>query len=396
MKSIILNPFFMFKKITLSIFGLALMLALPMSASAAQFLGGEELTVRADQTIEENLYVGGGVANIEGEVDGDILAAGGDLTLSGSSTSDVTVVGGDVVISGNVGEDLRVAGGQVKISGTVDGDLVVAGGYIHITSSAVVEGDVMMTGGRLLVEGTLRGDLSAYGGEVELNGTVDGNIEAKSDTMIIGSSAVLGGDVNYKSKSEATISEGAQIAGVVTYEKTKYHNVPSVNVDYEPIAKILAKFLSALWLLGLISSLIIAFTLYGVAKKPMQQMVNHTFKKFWPETLRGLIIALLFPAAVLVLLFSVIGAGLGLTAIPLFMFFMMIAKVGAGILTGSLIFYLIDKKFEVNWKTILVGVVAIYIIMIIPVAGWIFYKVMFLAAFGTLWMHLYSSFKKKK
>ncbi len=386
----------MFKKITLSIFGLALVFTLPMSASAAQFLGGEELSVRADQTIEENLYVGGGVANIEGEVDGDILIAGGNIIISGSATNDVTAAGGDVFVSGEVGEDLRVAGGQVRLSGTVDGDLVVAGGYIHITSSAVVEGDVMMTGGRLFVEGTLGGDLSAYGGEVELNGTVDGNIEAKSDTMIVGDNAVLGGDLNYKSKREATISESAQIAGEVTFEKAKYHQVPSVNVDYEPVAKILAKFLSALWLLGLVSALIIAFVLYGVAGKRMDQMVKHTFKKFWPETLRGLIMFVVAPIVIVVLLASIIGAGLGLTALPLFMFFMMLGKVGAGILTGSLIFYLIDKKYEVNWKTILVGIVALYIVRIIPVAGWIFYKIMFLAAFGTLWMFLHAAFTKKK
>ncbi|NQV89289.1 MAG: polymer-forming cytoskeletal protein [Parcubacteria group bacterium] len=384
------------KRILFSVFALLIVGVVPLASHAATFSGGEEYSLRSSDVIEGNAYVGGGMVTVEGGVMGDLFAGGGNVIVSGSVTDDLFVGGGSVFVSGDVTGDVRVAGGDMTLSGYVGGELVAAGGYVHITSGSVIEGDVLVTGGRLLIEGTVKGNVEAYGGEVEFAGTVEGTVISQSESIVISENAVLNGGLTYKSFLEADVEDGAQINGDVVYEKLKDGAIATSNANVAALLAVAAAFFTGLWFLVILITLVSALVLYALLKDRMKLAVQHTFKKFWPETVRGFVLAILLPLVIALLFISIVGAGLGMIALALFGLTVLLAKIGASVLAGSLVFRLVTKKYEVNWKTILVGVIVLSFLRLVPVVGGILCTVLFFAAFGTIWLQIYKAFTKKK
>ena len=99
---------------------LVLLLALAPSALAngpggGRVIFGNNLTLKAEET-----------------VDGDVVVFGGNVTLEKSST-----------IKG----DLAVFGGNITIDGTVEGNIAAIGGNVNLKEAAVVKGDIALLGG---------------------------------------------------------------------------------------------------------------------------------------------------------------------------------------------------------------------------------------------------------
>ena len=94
-----------------------------------------------------------------------------------------------------VGETLQLEG-DLRSSGNVD----VAG---------LINGNVFVSEMRIIETGSIRGSLEAE--TVEINGHVEGKISA--DTVIIGKSAVIKGDIFFKSTLKT--EEGADIDGYI-------------------------------------------------------------------------------------------------------------------------------------------------------------------------------------
>lgn len=114
----------MVKKLVSIIFILTLLAALfawPISAQAEEPGAGSA-----------QLVVGGSFTLEQGEaLDEDLTILGGNVTLESGSE-----------VEGNI----QLLGGRLEINGTVEGDIVAAGGYIALGEEAVVKGDVVMAG----------------------------------------------------------------------------------------------------------------------------------------------------------------------------------------------------------------------------------------------------------
>lgn len=185
------------------------------SVAAGDFRGDDSVNVGADETIDDDLYVGAGTLSIAGTVNGDATVAGGTVSVTGTINGSLNVAGGTVDVLGDVTGAVRVSGGTVRISGSVGRDLVLFGGTATIESGAEVGGDLAGGTGMLTVVGTVAGDLLAGAGTIELVGTVDGSVNVGVGTLTLAPSAVIGGDLTYTSDQEATIADGAQVGGDV-------------------------------------------------------------------------------------------------------------------------------------------------------------------------------------
>jgi len=183
--------------------------------AAGDFRGSDTVTIRADETVDEDLYVGGGTASIDGTVNGDVTIGAGTVTVSGTVNGSLNVAGGTVDVFGAVTGAVRVAGGTVRIAGSVGRDVVLFGGTATIDPSAEVSGDLAGGTGTLIIAGRIDGDLLAGAGSIELSGTVNGSVDVAVETLTLTPSAVVGGDVTYTSEQEARIGQGAQIGGSI-------------------------------------------------------------------------------------------------------------------------------------------------------------------------------------
>ncbi|UCG92166.1 MAG: hypothetical protein JSV97_00210 [candidate division WOR-3 bacterium] len=98
-------------------------------------------------TIDEDVTVTGGNAEIDGVVDGDLAVMGGEVDINGMIDGDVAVMGGNLDIFGTISRDAAVFGGHVRNRGTIEGDLFIVGGTVSLDSGSVIEGNISMVGG---------------------------------------------------------------------------------------------------------------------------------------------------------------------------------------------------------------------------------------------------------
>lgn len=192
----------MFKKalIILGVMTAVLLVAIPGVARAAEFQGGEQITVT---TATSNLYVAGSVVTVQAPVDKDLVAAGSMVTVSESVSDDLIVAASQVNVNANVGGSVRAAGGQVTLSGTFEEDVVVFGGSVSLQKAIV------------------KGDLVVYAGSLQMT-----NSEIQGDA--IGSYSTLQGDVK-QIQGENKLKEDKQAAATVKETKEgwrKYFNLP--------------------------------------------------------------------------------------------------------------------------------------------------------------------------
>lgn len=243
--------------------------------AAAEFRAGDRLTVAADETVGEDLYIAGGTSVIAGTVQGDLLVAGGVVDVTGSVTGSVNVVGGNLAIGGTVGGAVRVAGGNVTISGQVGRDVVAAGGNVTITQAASVAADVAGGVGALSIAGTVEGDVLAAAGDLIISGNVGGNIDSQVGQLRIDAGATVGGDVRYTSEREAQIADGAQIGGTVERSTPAITGARSLIGD-NPVTVFLGSLLGLLllgWGLMLVRPTAVAGPGAALRRRPVASLV---------------------------------------------------------------------------------------------------------------------------
>ena len=216
-------------------------------AWAIETRGGENVTIGADEVIEDDLYVGAQTVTVEGTVQGDLVAAGGIIRVNGGTVEgDIISAGQTVIVNGTAEDDVRIAGQALLVGedAQVADDLIAAGYSLETERGSTVGGELLYGGYQALVAGTMeenvRGGMTAF----ELGGEVGGNVNVEVDGggaqpaggqfaprppavpiptvepgLTLTDVAQVGGDLRYESSSRGDIASGAQIGGDVSYER---------------------------------------------------------------------------------------------------------------------------------------------------------------------------------
>jgi len=168
-----------------SIFTLLALLALAFATPARAFDGrsGDKIVIKADEVIDDDLYLAGDEIVMDGTVNGDLVAAGRIITINGTVTGDVIAAGQVVIINGLVVDDARIAGAALQIGShaNISGDLVAAGASLETKDNSIVSGDLVVGSGQALLAGDVSGDVLAGTGGLELSGEFGGNVKAYVD-----------------------------------------------------------------------------------------------------------------------------------------------------------------------------------------------------------------------
>lgn len=177
---------------------------------------GETVQIRG--ALAEDIYAAGGTVDVLATADGDVVIAGGRVTVSGRVHGDVIAAGGTVSVVADSDDDVRLAGGDIRISGSVGDDAIAAGGNVTLAPDGNVKGRAWFSGGRIDVSGMVGRELKVTGGRIVLSGRVNGDVILAGRDISILDSAIIDGDLVYRSPREAKIASGAQIRGRIRYE----------------------------------------------------------------------------------------------------------------------------------------------------------------------------------
>jgi hypothetical protein len=336
--------------------------------------------VRITGEIAEDVYAAGGTVDVLAIVDGDVVAAGGRVTVGERVSGDVMAAGGVVSVDASIGDDVRLAGGDIRLGGSVGGDAMAAGGNVTLMPDGSVQGRAWLSGGRVDVAGAVGRELKATGGRIVLSGRVNGDVELTGRSIRILDSAIINGDLVYRSPQEADIASGAQIRGTVRYEPVEL-----------PTAALIAT-LAGVGILVLLSLIVTGIALFQLFPRFITNAVTAIRAEPWKCLGLGLAVFAATPVAISVLFLTVVG---WLPAIVIGALYLMLLL--AGFLTGA--FYVGDLGWRLLGRgevskagrlwSFVVALIVIMLLGLVPLLGTLLLFALTLLGAGTLKLGLY-------
>lgn len=347
-------------------------------AKAADYKISQDSSVTIGKNEQvKNIYAAGNSVTSDAAVGGDLVAAGGTVTVNGSVAQSLLAAGGNLNIAGPINQNARIAGGTIIVSSTVGQDLNIAGGSINITNSSTTTGDLLATGGTITLDGIVNGSSKISGGDVVINGTINGNADIYGQTIKIGDKAVIKGKLHYWSDKEITIPSSAQVGSVEFTRQERTRGTAN-----------LAGFLTVTKLLSLLGTILLLLALRYLFPELTKQVDNKVYADSRNTILAqlgiGLLILVATPIILLMLAVSVIGLKIALVLGLAYALFLAITSAYSPLLIGSGIMRLAKKfdQHDLNWVTILIGVIVAAILSLIPGLGWLILFLFFLATLG--------------
>jgi hypothetical protein len=411
---------------------LAILLAVP-TAWAFEGRGGDVVVIKADEVVDDDLYVAAGQFRLDGTVRGDLFVAGGTIEINGTVEGDLIAAGQSVVVDGTVEDDARIAGYALTVGGEVADDLITAGFSLDNKSRSKVGGDLLSVGYQALLAGDVLGDAQIAGGAVQIGGAIGGDAKvdvggAEAGTrmppgfpfapnvppvpsvptgLTIEEEASIGGNLSYTANAEVAIPAGA-VAGRTAF--TRY--VPEVEGRPEVKAPSPAALVGRWFvrqLRRLITLLLVGAAMMWLVPDWTRKIAGIVEVRPLPSLGWGVVAIAAFLLAMLILvigtvllavIFGVVTLGelggrfaaLGgivtsTTAFGFSVVWSYVTKIVVSLLLGQLIFRLFKSDAAGHrWWPMLLGVVIFVLIAAIPVLGWLAQLATVLLGLGAVWL----------
>lgn len=347
--------------------------AVPLSALAASVHFGDYF-LKGSQNAPDDVYTLGETAIFAGTVEGDAFAAGKSVFSQSDISGDALFLGETLRVGGTLGDDARLIGGVVAIDGIVSDDVIAIGSRIIIGPEAHIGGTLYAVGGEVEIHGEVLGGAKVYAGKLLLSGAVEGDMELWGKGTFQ-SSARIGGDFIQHTGGKAAAPVNVTIGGKVIFDEVTRGGMAFPG-----------SFFGGLFSLKVLMMLSLGFALFILARERTEEVLLDVLPNFWMRALRGFLILLLLPAAILLLLFSVVGIPIALVLASLLLALFLLSFAGAGILFGAWLeqFFFKRSAFPLSYRPVLLGSIGVSVISILPFVGPVIYGILFLAAAGSL------------
>ncbi|MCL5410939.1 MAG: polymer-forming cytoskeletal protein [Patescibacteria group bacterium] len=371
-------------------FLIAFFVLIPTIVLAAEFKIPTETNTNAEVILgknetAKNLYAAGGLINLDGKILSDLVAAGGTINLNSDVENDLAAVGGTLNIKGNIGKNARLAAGNIYVNGKIGEDLVVGGNLININKNAEITGDFIGAGSVVNTNGKVLGKSYISGNNITLNGELDGDVVIKNvNHLTLGNEAKINGKLSYSSPNEADISSRASVSGGVEFNKI---NESKYKWETLKITQVLY---------SILISFITIMVLISIFPKYARLAVESIPKNYWPKIGWGLFGLVVVPIATIFLFATMIGVKLAFIVILLFALLLLVASLVSPLILGSYLLKFLkkDKELVIDWRSVLIGVVALSVLGFIPIIGWIVIMLLFSLSFGLLGLSIWEFITK--
>lgn len=417
-----------------AIFLLAAMLSLTFATPALAVDGrsGEVVVIKADEVVDDDLYVTANEFTLEGTVKGDLIVFGTYIFINGTVEGDVIGAGNTVVINGTIEDDVRIAGAALQIGDKafIGGDLLGAGASIETLSGSVVTQDAVFGGAQALLAGSIGRNLTAGANALELRGKVGGDVIADvgevqqagpaptsfisnvrvsipsvKPGLTIDKNAKIIGDLTYTQTADLNIPEGI-VTGTIT------RNLPAVTETAIPAPPTTGEIVIG-WILDLLRTIatlaIFGLLLIWLAPKFMGGLADKLRGRPMPSLGWGIVAyAAFFFALLLIVVVMIIGGivfgfitlggvtstivWVGILAMfALILGFILFTEFGAQVLVAWLGGRWILSRFspalaEHRVWPLLLGVVLVGILVKIPMVGWLVDLMIVFFGLGAFWL----------
>jgi anti-sigma factor RsiW/cytoskeletal protein CcmA (bactofilin family) len=353
---------------------LSLVLSPPAQAQEPMMKAGV-YTMPAGHVHEGDLFLFAQSARIDGTVTGDLVVFAQDLTVTGRVDGDVIGFAKTVRISGEVGGSVRAGANNLTISGTVARGALIFGDS-HIEREAQIGWSLRAFGEGVSMHGRVGRDMSLCCGRAIINGPVKGNVRVKGDRLTIGPDAVISGTTKYRGKHDPEIDERAQLASALEREA-----LPERKPKYTQAGFYFGQALR--WAAALLLGVVVLWLAPGFFRGTVRAGRE-------PGSALGLILLFGIPILAAVMMITVVGLAVGMTALLLWVILIYAAQIFVGSVLGE---WMLGRGATTGALVgrMAIGLLAIRVIVNLPIPhiSWILWLIIAAWGLGAVTLAIY-------
>jgi cytoskeletal protein CcmA (bactofilin family) len=402
---------------------------IPMPALSSDVRFAKDLTISANEIVNDDVYLAGERVRIDGTINGDAIVAGTEIIINGVVTGDVMAAGRSITINGKVNDDIRMAGQSIALESKaqIGDDAMLAGWGLEQRVGSNIGGDLYFGGFQALLAGNVSQNFVGGMNSLELRGTIGKDVKATvvGDPNIfqwpflpqplkdlpqlplgltIGDTAKIGGDLSYRSTKAGQIGKDARIAGQVQYTNIEVDRAYAESKN--PVNPVLA----IVWQIQrLLALLLIGWALLHWMPRWTKGLAETIQTQPWQCLGWGAVGAIaVAPAAITIFLVIVFLGGLFALTLPMFippligggfltyitlslvltLIVAYLAPILVSLLGGQRLMQLV-RPTETRQIAILgIGLLIFAIVTAIPVLGWVLSLIAALFGLGAIWVSL--------
>lgn len=250
-------------------------------AWAVERRGGEDVDVRPEEVIDDDVLASGQVVTIAGTVRGDVIALAHTVVIRGRVEGDVIAAAQTIDLRGEVTGSSRLAAQSITVSGRIGRNLTTLSEQVTVLDTARVGGNWLAAAERVTLDGVVGRGLMAAGDQVRLAGAVTRDARLNVNQLVVEAGAKVGGTLAYRSPQAGFIDPAARI-GAVRFTPVE-HQPPGPPKDRPITVFQVVRF--------------IGFVLFGLV---LVSLFPRTVEEFGHHLERGPLASLLLGFAVLV------------------------------------------------------------------------------------------------
>jgi cytoskeletal protein CcmA (bactofilin family) len=341
-------------------------------AAAIELRAGPAARVAAAETVDDDLYAAGPWVTVSGRVRGDVIAASGHVDLTGQVDGDLMAAGGTVSVGGRVGAAVRLVGGSVILRGAVGGDVVGAAGTVLVLETAEIARDMAVVAGTITLMGSVGRHAQLAGERIEIGGTIVGDLNATAAEIALMSTAVVRGNVRYRSNRPIEMAPGARVLGRV--ERLTYPERPALPRGTLRAVRVGLGIVDFIWML------VVALVLVALAPAAVQTTADTLRARPWASLGWGALLLAAIPIAVVVLMVMVLGIPIGVLLLVAQVLALFISHASAGLALGQTVAPGVGSRYA----AVALGVAVVALVTNVPYIGWLLRLVVVAVGFGAV------------
>jgi hypothetical protein len=404
-----------------------LLFFIPMPALSSDVRFAKDLTIAANEVVNDDVYLAGERVRIDGTVNGDAIVAGSEIIINGVVTGDVMAAGRSITINGKVNDDIRMAGQSIALESKaqIGDDAMLAGWGLEQLAGSNISGDLHFGGFQALLAGNVSQNVVVGTNSLELRGTIGKDVRAAvlGDPNVfqflpqperelpkiplgltIGDTAKIGGNLSYRSTKAGQIATGAQITGQVKYQNIEVDRVYAESKN--PVNPLWA----IVWQIQrLLALFLIGWALLRWVPRWTQGLAETIQTQPWQCLGWGTVGAIaLVPAAITIFIITILFGTLFAVTLPMFvppligvgflawialmlgfsLIVAYLAPVAISLLGGKRLMQWLRPTETSQIATLGIGLLVFAILTAIPVVGGIVGLIVALLGLGALWISL--------
>jgi cytoskeletal protein CcmA (bactofilin family) len=351
-------------------FGSAALLALafvaaPEPARALLVHRGSDYHVAAGERVAESVLTrGADRVDVDGAIDGDLIAMAERVTVRGQIAGSLYVFCRELEITGTVGGAVHAIAEHVRVEGTVRGGAYALVENLTLTSTSRMQGDVGAISEEVVVEGSVARDLYVDGERLDIRGSVGRHVSSHwLDELTLRDGAHVGGNVDVRLPKDRAIERAAdaRIDGEVrseVLESPREHYLDHYK-SWRFYAYHLAWFTAA-FLFGLIVHRIAPVCFRGTVANG-----SHLLRML----VTGFVVLVVLPVAMIASALTIVGIPTAIAALFAYILALYTADLVVGAWLGRLLVPPADESLFEFGKSLAAGLAVMTAVSIVPFLG---------------------------